>query len=177
MGAERRVTQTPDRCAGRLAGVARESSRRLRAAMTICFRFPSSFRSTMPRHAGYVIPCWWRKICVPSFRGARRRLHSNDGTASIRRDRALVAQHPASARPVHGRASARMRESPPACADRALYRRDIIASPICSRALARHQGPGPGVIGCEIQVDSYDAYCKKAGIGPARSVHRRRASI
>jgi len=93
--------------------------------------------------------------------------NSNDGTAEYL---AEVARASPNVRhlpgPYTGRAGARNAGIAAARAPIVLFTdADIIASPdLLSRHLARHaKGPGRAVIGCEIQVDSYDAYLRKSG--------------
>jgi GT2 family glycosyltransferase len=92
--------------------------------------------------------------------------NSNDGTAAylaeIARSSPNVRHLPG---PYTGRASARNAGIAAALAPIVLFTdADIIAaSDLLSRHLARHaKGPGRAVIGCEIQVDSYDDYLRKS---------------
>jgi glycosyltransferase involved in cell wall biosynthesis len=92
--------------------------------------------------------------------------NSTDGTAEYL---AQVARSSPNVRhvpgPYTGRAGARNAGIAAARAPVVLFTdADIIASPdLLSRHLARHaKGPGRAVIGCEIQVDSYDAYLRKS---------------
>jgi glycosyltransferase involved in cell wall biosynthesis len=91
--------------------------------------------------------------------------NSNDGTAEYLAEKAHTSPNirhlPG---PYTGRASARNAGIAAARARLVLFTdADIIASPdLLSRHLARHaKGPGRAVIGCEIQVDSYEAYLRK----------------
>jgi GT2 family glycosyltransferase len=91
---------------------------------------------------------------------------SNDGTAAylaeVARTSPNVRHLPG---PYSGRAGARNAGIGAARAPLVLFTdADIIASPdLLSRHLARHaKGPNRAVIGCEIQVDSYDAYVRKS---------------
>jgi glycosyltransferase involved in cell wall biosynthesis len=91
---------------------------------------------------------------------------SSDGTAQYL---AEVAQTASNVRhlpgPYTGRASARNAGLAAARAPIVLFTdADIIASPdLLDRHLARHaRGRAKAVIGCEIQVDSYDAYLRKS---------------
>jgi GT2 family glycosyltransferase len=93
--------------------------------------------------------------------------NSNDGTAEylaeVARTSPNIRHLPG---PYTGRAGARNAGIAAARAPLVLFTdADIIASPdLLSRHLARHaKGPGRAVIGCEIQVDSYDAYLRKSG--------------
>jgi GT2 family glycosyltransferase len=93
--------------------------------------------------------------------------NSNDGTAEFLAEAARTSPNvrhlPGS---YTGRASARNAGIAAARAPIVLFTdADIIASAdLLSRHLARHaKGPGRAVIGCEIQVDSYDAYLSKSG--------------
>jgi GT2 family glycosyltransferase len=97
---------------------------------------------------------------------------SNDGTAEylaeIARASPNVRHLPG---PYTGRAGARNAGIAAARAPIVLFTdADIIASQdLLSRHLARHaKGGGRAVIGCEIQVDSYDEYLRKSGNASAR---------
>jgi GT2 family glycosyltransferase len=92
--------------------------------------------------------------------------HSNDGTAEYLAEIARTAPHvrhlPG---PYTGRAGARNAGIAAARAPIVLFTdADIIASTdLLAHHLARHaKGRGRAVIGCEIQVDSYDAYLRKS---------------
>jgi GT2 family glycosyltransferase len=91
---------------------------------------------------------------------------SNDGTAEylaeVARSAPNIRHLPG---PYSGRASARNAGIGAARAALVLFTdADIIASTdLLSRHIARHAGrPGRAVVGCEIQVDSYDAYLRKS---------------
>jgi GT2 family glycosyltransferase len=90
--------------------------------------------------------------------------HSNDGTAEylaeIAREHPHIRHLPG---PYTGRASARNAGIEAARAALVLFTdADIIASTdLLSAHLARHAGGRKAVIGCEIQVDSYDEYLRK----------------
>jgi GT2 family glycosyltransferase len=93
--------------------------------------------------------------------------NSTDGTAEflagITRSSPNVRHLPG---PYTGRAGARNAGIAAARAPIVLFTdADIIASTdLLARHLARHaKGPNRAVIGCEIQVDSYDAYLRKSG--------------
>ncbi|MGA2391721.1 MAG: glycosyltransferase [Candidatus Lustribacter sp.] len=101
---------------------------------------------------------------------------SNDGTAEylaeIARTSPNVRHLPG---PYTGRAGARNAGIAAARAALVLFTdADIIAAPdLLARHLARHaKGPGRAVIGCEIQVDSYEEYLRKSADPAARdSLH------
>lgn len=97
---------------------------------------------------------------------------SNDGTAAYLAEIAHASRNvrhlPG---PYTGRAGARNAGIAAARAALVLFTdADIIAAPdLLSRHLARHaKGPGRAVIGCEIQVDSYDEYLRKSADPAAR---------
>ncbi len=121
----------------------------------------------------YVIPALVAQDLRPdAFEVIVADSHSNDGTAEylaeIARSSPNVRHLPG---PYTGRASARNAGIAAARAPIVLFTdADIIASPdLLSRHLARHaKGPGRAVIGCEIQVDSYDEYLRKSGNPAAR---------
>ena len=121
----------------------------------------------------YVIPALVAQDLRPeAFEVIVADSRSNDGTAEflaeIARSSPNVRHLPG---PYTGRASARNAGIAAARAPVVLFTdADIIASPdLLSRHLARHaKGPGRSVIGCEIQVDSYDEYLRKSGNPAAR---------
>ncbi len=121
----------------------------------------------------YVIPALVAQDLRPdAFEVIVADSRSNDGTAEflaeIARSSPNVRHLPG---PYTGRASARNAGIAAARAPIVLFTdADIIASPdLLSRHLARHaKGPGRAVIGCEIQVDSYDEYLRKSGNPAAR---------
>jgi GT2 family glycosyltransferase len=121
----------------------------------------------------YVIPALVAQDLRPeAFEVIVADSRSNDGTAEflaeIARSSPNVRHLPG---PYTGRAGARNAGIAAARAPIVLFTdADIIASPdLLSRHLARHaKGPGRAVIGCEIQVDSYDEYLRKSGNPAAR---------
>jgi GT2 family glycosyltransferase len=121
----------------------------------------------------YVIPALVAQDLRPdAFEVIVADSRSNDGTAEflaeIARSSPNVRHLPG---PYTGRAGARNAGIAAARAPIVLFTdADIIASPdLLSRHLARHtKGPGRAVIGCEIQVDSYDEYLRKSGSPAAR---------
>jgi GT2 family glycosyltransferase len=121
----------------------------------------------------YVIPALVAQDLRPeAFEVIVADSRSNDGTAEFLTD---IARESPNVRhlpgPYTGRASARNAGIVAARAPIVLFTdADIIASPdLLSRHLARHaKGPGRAVIGCEIQVDSYDEYLRKSGNPAAR---------
>jgi GT2 family glycosyltransferase len=116
----------------------------------------------------YVIPALVAQDLRPdAFEVLVADSNSNDGTAEFLAETARSSPNirhiPG---PYTGRAGARNAGIAAARAPIVLFTdADIIASPdLLSRHLARHaKGPGRAVIGCEIQVDSYDAYLQKSG--------------
>jgi GT2 family glycosyltransferase len=121
----------------------------------------------------YVIPALVAQDLRPgAFEVIVADSRSNDGTAEFLAETARsspnVRHLPG---PYTGRASARNAGIAAARAPIVLFTdADIIASPdLLSRHLARHaKGPGRAVIGCEIQVDSYDEYLRKSANPAAR---------
>ncbi len=122
----------------------------------------------------YVIPALVAQDLRPgAFEVIVADSRSNDGTAEflaeIARSSPNVRHLPG---PYTGRAGARNAGIAAARAPIVLFTdADIIASPdLLSRHLARHaKGPGRAVIGCEIQVDSYDEYQRKSANPAARN--------
>jgi GT2 family glycosyltransferase len=116
----------------------------------------------------YVIPALVAQDVRPNaFEVIVADSNSNDGTAEYL---AEVASTSPNVRhlpgPYTGRASARNAGIAAARAPIVLFTdADIIASPdLLARHLTRHaKGAARAVIGCEIQVDSYDAYLSKSG--------------
>jgi GT2 family glycosyltransferase len=121
----------------------------------------------------YVIPALVAQDLRPdAFEVIVADSRSNDGTAEylaeIARSSPNVRHLPG---PYTGRAGARNAGIAAARAPIVLFTdADISASPdLLSRHLARHaKGAGRAVIGCEIQVDSYDEYVRKSGNPAAR---------
>lgn len=121
----------------------------------------------------YVIPALVAQDLRPgAFEVIVADSNSNDGTAEYLAEVARSAPHvrhlPG---PYTGRAGARNAGIRASRAPIVLFTdADIIASEdLLSRHLARHaKGPGRAVIGCEIQVDSYDEYLRKSADPAAR---------